>query len=162
LDQDIHLDTIDTDARLLIGGDFDGFAANDSLPLPPLPSFQAKLDVALRSITLDPAEVQTLRAIMVRQPRHLSERHTREEATRFWADTFTAVERTLIKNAMFGSGPLRPTHRMIRHLLASEGVTTRRRAELQAALDAPAWAGENGRWPEWEMQATEHVSGSVS
>lgn len=162
LDQDIHLDTIDTDARLLIGEDFDGFAANDSLPMPPLPSFQAKLDVALRSSTLETAEVDALRAIMVNQPRYLPERHTSEEAARFFADTFSAVERTLINNAMLGSGPLRPTHRMIRHLLATESITPERRAELQAALDSPAWAGEDGRWPEWEMQAAEHVHSSAS
>jgi hypothetical protein len=162
LDRDIHLDTIDTDARLLIGEEFDGFAANDRLPLPPQPSFQAKLDVALRSITLESAEVDTLRAIMVGQPRYLPERPTSEESARFFADTFTAVERTLINNAILGSVPLRPTHRMIGHLLATESISPERRDELQAALDSPAWAGEDGRWPEWEMQAAKHVHSSVS
>lgn len=162
LDRDIHLDTIDTDARLLIGEDFDGFAANDSLPLPTLPSFQAKLAVALLPVTLDVAEASNLRSIMVRQPRTLPERFTNEEATRHFEERFTAVERSLIHNATLGWGPLHPTHRMISHLLATESITPERRAELQAALDSPAWAGEDGRWPEWETQAAEHVHSSAS
>jgi hypothetical protein len=161
LDEDIYLDTIDSEAKFLLGEDFEGFAANDSLPLPSLPSLQDKLDVALRPITVEPAELDTLRAIMVGHPRFLPERYTREEAARFRADTFTAVERSLIHNAA-GAGPFRPTHRMIRHLLAAEGVSPNRRAELQVALNTPAWGGEAGRWPEWEKRAAEHVPSSAS
>jgi hypothetical protein len=161
LDEDIYLDTIDTEARSLIGEDFDVFAAIDTFPVGYLPILEAKLDVVFRSVALKAAEVKALRDIMVGQPRHLLERHTEEEAARFHADTFTAVERSLIHNAV-GSGPFRPTHRMIRHLLAAKGVSPERRAELQAALNTPAWAGEAGRWPEWEKQAAEHVPSSVS